>query len=70
MLLISFFFMPDFPLGRVAGAASTGELGMLHGQQQFQIVWLAPHQDRTKQGWRCSYSTQALDDIRVAFLWV
>jgi len=70
MLFISFIFMPDFPLGRVAGSTSTGELGMPHGQQQFLIVLLAPHQDRTKQGWRCSYSTKALDDICVAFPWV
>ena len=67
MLFISFFFMPDFPPGRVAGAAFTGELGMPHGQQQFWIVLLAPHQDGTKQGRRCSYLTQALDDIWVAF---
>jgi len=39
--------MPDFPLGRVARATSTGELG----QQQFQIVLLAPHQNETKQGY-------------------
>jgi len=36
--------------------------------QQFQIVLLAPHQDvaphqdGTKQGWRCSHSTWSLDD--------
>jgi len=57
MLFISFIFMPDFPLRRVAGETSTGELGIPHGQQQFQIVLLAPHQDGTKQGRRCSYST-------------
>jgi len=56
MLLISFIFMSDFPLGRVAGATSTGEL-VPHGQQQFQRVPLAPHQDGTKQGRRRSYST-------------
>jgi len=49
--------MPDFPLGRVAGATSTGELGIPYVQQQFQTVLLAPHQDGTKQGRRCSYST-------------
>ena len=38
--------MPDFRPGRVAGAAFTGELGMPHGQQQFEVVcWL-----RTKTG--------------------
>jgi len=57
MLFISFIFMPDFPLRRVAEATVPGELGIPHGQQQFQIVLLAPHQDRTKQGWRCSNST-------------
>ena len=25
-----------------------------HDQQQSQIVLLAPHQDGTKQGWRCT----------------
>jgi len=47
--------MLAFPLGRVAGAISI-ELGKPHGQQQFQIDLLAPHQDGTKQGRRCSYS--------------
>jgi len=49
--------MPYFPLGRFAWATSTGELGIPQGQQQFQVVLLAPHQDGTKQGLRCSYST-------------
>jgi len=57
MLFISFIFMLDFPLGRVARATSTEKLGMTHSQQQFQIVQLAPHQDGAKQGWRCSYPT-------------
>jgi len=70
MLFISFIFMPDFPLGMVAGATSIGELGIPHGQQQFQIVLLAPHQYGTNQGWRCCYSTYALDHIWVAFSWV
>jgi len=48
--------MSVFPLGRVVGATST-ELGIPHGQQQFQIVMRAPQQDGTKQGQRCSYST-------------
>jgi len=62
--------MPDHPLGRVAWATSTGELGKAHSQQQFKIVLLAPHQDGIKQGRRRSYSTQALDDIWVALPWV
>jgi len=57
--------MLDYPLGRVAG-----EHPQENGQQQFEIVLLAPHQDGTKQGRRRSYSTQALDDIWVAFPWV
>jgi len=46
MLLISFIFMLTFPLGRIAGAAAAAleGLGTHHGQQQFQIVLLAPHQ--------------------------
>jgi len=58
MLFISFLCMPGFPLRRVAGATSTGELVIPHGQQQFQIVLLAPHQDGTKQGRRCNYTTR------------
>jgi len=57
MLFISFIFMLAFRLGEIAGATALGGLGIPHSQQQFQIVLLAPHQDETKQGWRCSYST-------------
>jgi len=57
MLSIPFIFMPAFPLVRVAAAAALGGLGIPHGQQQFQIVLPAPHQDETKQGRRCSYQT-------------
>jgi len=38
MLLISFIFVPAFPLGRGAGAAALGGLGIPHGQQEFQII--------------------------------
>jgi len=55
--------MSDLPLGRVAGATSTGQLGIPHGQHQSQIVLLASHQDGTKKGRRCSYCTSAYDDI-------
>jgi len=49
--LNSFIFMPAFPLGRVAGAAALRGLEMpQHGQQQFQVILLAPRQYRTKQG--------------------
>jgi len=57
MLLISFIFTLAFRLGRVAGATALGGRGRPHGEQQFQIVLLAPHQDETKQGRRCSYFT-------------
>jgi len=72
MLFISFIFMPGFPLVRVAltRATALAELGIPHGQQQFQIVLMAPHQNGTNQGRRCSHSTQALDDLRPAFPWV
>jgi len=40
--------MTAFPRGRIAGAAALGGLGIPHGQQLFQIVMLAPHQDETK----------------------
>jgi len=57
MLFISFIFIPAFPLGRVAGEAALGGFGIHHGQQQFQIVVLDPHQDECKQGHRCIHST-------------
>jgi len=49
--------MLAFRLGEVAGATALGGLGIPHSQQQFQVVLLDPHQDETKQGRRCSYST-------------
>jgi len=49
MLSISLIFMPAFPLWRVAGAAALGGLGIPHGQQHFQIILLAPHQDGTNK---------------------
>ena len=59
MLVISFIFMPAFPRGMVAEDAAAG-LGISHGQQQFQIDLLAPHQDEAKQGRRYSHSTWVL----------
>ena len=57
----AFIFISAFPLVRVAGSADLGGLGIPRGQQQYQIVPLAPHQDGTKQGRRCSQSTWSLD---------
>jgi len=57
MLFIPFIFMLAFPLGRVAVTAALEGLGIPHGQQQFQMVLLAPHQDETKQGRRCIHYT-------------
>jgi len=48
--------MPAFPLGRFAGAATLEGRGTPHVQQQAQVVLLAPHQDGTKEGRRCSHS--------------
>jgi len=70
MLLISYMFMSAFPLGRVTGTAPPGGLGIPHGQQQFQIVLLAPHQNGTKQSLRLSHFTLALDELWAAFPWV
>jgi len=42
MIAVSFIFKHAFPLGRVAAVAALGGLGIPHGQQQFQIVLLAP----------------------------
>jgi len=58
-----------FLIGRVAGPTAL-RLGIPRDQQYFQIVLLAPHQDRTKEGRRCSQSNWSLDDIWVAFPWV
>jgi len=52
--------MPTFSLGRLAGAAVLGGFGIPHGQQKFHIVLLAPHQDQTKQGRRCSHFTYCI----------
>ena len=49
MLFILLIFMPDFPLGRVTGATSIGEVKIPLSQQQFQIVLLDPHQDETQE---------------------
>ena len=41
-------FVPAFPMERVGEAAAPGGLKIPHGQQRFQIIILAPHQDGTK----------------------
>jgi len=48
-------------------AALGGGLEIAKGQQQSQIVSLAPHQDRTQHSRRCSYATWSLDDLWAAF---
>ena len=49
--------MPNFPLERVVGAAALRRLEIPHGQQQYLILLLAPHQDGTEKGQSCSHST-------------
>jgi len=49
-------FHAYFASGLGRGSSSLG-LKIPHDQQQSQIVLLAPHQDGTKQGRRCSHST-------------
>jgi len=66
----SFISMPAFLPGRVAGAAVSGGLEAPHGQQQFQVILMAPHQGGTKQGRRCCHSTWSLDDLWADFPWV
>ena len=56
----SFIFMSAFPLARVAGTEAPGGLEAHHDQPKSLIVLLAPHQDGTKQGRRCSHSTWSL----------
>jgi len=55
--------MPDFSLGRVAGAAALGGLEIPLGFLQVLMVLLAPHQDGTKQGPRSNHSTCFLVDL-------
>jgi len=54
--------MPALLLDRVEGAAALGRLETPHGQQQFQIIPLAPHEDGTKEDQRCSQANSSLDD--------
>jgi len=68
MSFISFIFMPAFP--HWEGRRGNGPWNTSRSTAQFQIVLLAPHQDRTKEGRRCSHSTWSLDDIWVVFPWV
>jgi len=46
-----------FPLENVAWAATLGEFEIPLGQQQFQMVLLASHQDESNLGRRCNHST-------------
>jgi len=64
------YFHAVFSLGRDAGATALGGLGIPHGQQQSQIILLAPHPDETRQGRRSSHSTLAFDGLWAAFPWV
>jgi len=54
----------------VAAAAAPRGPEIPHDQQQSQMVLLAPHQDGTKKGRRCSYATWSLDKLWAAFPWV
>ena len=64
------FSCPLFLWGESRGAAALGGPEIPRDQQQSQIVLLAPHQDGTKQGWRCSHATWSLDKLWAAFQWV
>jgi len=59
--------MPFFYLERGAGMTALGGLEIPHVQQQFHIILLAPHQDGTKQGHKCSHSTLVFDDFWASF---
>ena len=50
------YFIPAFHSAG-SGTAARGRLETHYGFQQSLIVLLAPHQDGTKQGWRCIYTT-------------
>ena len=54
--IFPFIFIPSFRTRKVTVTAAVG-LEVPHSQHQFLIVLMAPHQDRTKQGQRCSHTT-------------
>jgi len=62
---IHFHFHARFSSGEGRGDSSSKRT-----QQQSQIVLFAPHQDGTKQGWRCSHATWSLDELWAAFPWL
>ena len=65
----SLLVISAFPLWKVVAQAALGGHEICHDQQQSQIVLLAPHQDWTKQGRRCSHCTWPLVDL-AALRWV
>jgi len=70
MLIHLLIFVTAFLFSRVTGAAASEGPEISHDRQQSQEALLAPHQDGTKQGRRCSHSTWSLDELWAAFLWV
>ena len=66
----SFIFVPTFRFRRDAGPAAIGGPKIRRDQQKSQIVLLAPHQDGTKQGRRCSHATRSLEKLWADFPWV
>jgi len=61
-----FSFSCRFFFGESREGSSRRGTGIPRDQQQFQIVLLAPHQDGTKQGRRCSHATWSLDKLWAA----
>ena len=68
MVFIHFYARFSSKEGRRSN--SLAGLGIPHGQQQFQIILLAPHQNGTKQSLRGSHFTLALDELWAGFPWV
>ena len=64
------FSCPLFLSGETRGLAALGGPKIPRDQQKSQIVLLAPHQDGTKQGRRCSHATWSLDKLCADFPWV
>jgi len=62
-VLLPWQYMEIIFIGRVARAAALGGLGIPHGQQQFKIILMAPHQDGSRFIW-------SLDALWVTFPWV
>jgi len=56
-------FHTRFSSGESRGLSPLGGRGIPHDKHQSRAILLAPHQDETKLGRKCSQSTWSLDDL-------